>query len=194
VSLDKYHDIILKSKGDASLTFPDPSLQSIIQQNMTKNIWNVSLLIRFPVRLTTSRCHFIKLELYELVRMFFFYLVCDAIGTAATPGLLCQPRVIVKMIVESRWNVDWQGKPNFSEKTCPSATFVHQINYHSIIWSFSAVINKIYPWVRPSLLVPSIHPTPTTLHSSDLRSPEPKWYRRVHTSAVCHSYEYLSNS
>jgi hypothetical protein len=28
------------------------------------------------------------------------YLVCDAIGTAATPGLLCQPRVIVKMIVE----------------------------------------------------------------------------------------------
>jgi hypothetical protein len=30
----------------------------------------------------------------------FFYLVCEAIGTAATPGLLCQPRVIVKMIVE----------------------------------------------------------------------------------------------
>jgi hypothetical protein len=26
------------------------------------------------------------------------------------------------MIVESRWNVDWQGKPKFSEKTCPSAT------------------------------------------------------------------------
>jgi hypothetical protein len=25
---------------------------------------------------------------------------CEAIGTAATPGLLCQPRVIVKMIVE----------------------------------------------------------------------------------------------
>jgi hypothetical protein len=33
--------------------------------------------------------------------------------------------MIVKMIVESRWNVDWQGKPKFSEKTCPSATFVH---------------------------------------------------------------------
>jgi hypothetical protein len=25
----------------------------------------------------------------------------------------------------SRWNVDWQGKPKFSEKTCPSTTFVH---------------------------------------------------------------------
>jgi hypothetical protein len=32
----------------------------------------------------------------------FFYLVCEAIGTAATPGLLCQPRVIVKMIVEKQ--------------------------------------------------------------------------------------------
>jgi hypothetical protein len=37
----------------------------------------------------------------------FFYLVCETIGNAATPGLLCQPRVIVKMIVESTWNVDW---------------------------------------------------------------------------------------
>jgi hypothetical protein len=31
-----------------------------------------------------------------------FYLVCEAIDTAATPGLLCQPRVIVKMIVEKQ--------------------------------------------------------------------------------------------
>jgi hypothetical protein len=31
---------------------------------------------------------------------FFFILDCEAIGTAATPGLLCQPRVIMKMIVE----------------------------------------------------------------------------------------------
>jgi hypothetical protein len=29
-----------------------------------------------------------------------YYLVCEAIGTAATSGLLCQPRVIMKMIVE----------------------------------------------------------------------------------------------
>jgi hypothetical protein len=31
----------------------------------------------------------------------FFYLDYETIGTAATPGLLCQPRVIMKMIVES---------------------------------------------------------------------------------------------
>jgi hypothetical protein len=33
---------------------------------------------------------------------YFFYLVCEAIGTAATPGLLCQPRVIMKKIVEKQ--------------------------------------------------------------------------------------------
>jgi hypothetical protein len=33
------------------------------------------------------------------LNLFFFILVCEAIGTAATPGLLCQPRVIVKMIM-----------------------------------------------------------------------------------------------
>jgi hypothetical protein len=31
---------------------------------------------------------------------YYYYFVCEAIGTAATPGLLCHPRVIVKMIVE----------------------------------------------------------------------------------------------
>jgi hypothetical protein len=25
---------------------------------------------------------------------YYYYLICEAIGTAATPGLLCQPRVI----------------------------------------------------------------------------------------------------
>jgi hypothetical protein len=36
------------------------------------------------------------------VCIIFYYLVCEAIGTAATTGLLCQPRVIVKMIVEKQ--------------------------------------------------------------------------------------------
>jgi hypothetical protein len=34
--------------------------------------------------------------------VFFIILDCEAIGIAATPGLLCQPRVIVKMIVEKQ--------------------------------------------------------------------------------------------
>jgi hypothetical protein len=31
---------------------------------------------------------------------------------------------------EADGNVDWQGKPRFSEKTCPSATFVHHKKSH----------------------------------------------------------------
>jgi hypothetical protein len=41
------------------------------------------------------------------------------LGTAATNGLLCEPRVI--MMMERNWWNDWQGKPKYSEKTCPSA-------------------------------------------------------------------------
>jgi hypothetical protein len=38
---------------------------------------------------------------YLIRNVFFLILVCEeATGPAATPGLLCQPRVIVKMIVE----------------------------------------------------------------------------------------------
>jgi hypothetical protein len=59
----------------------------------------------------------------QLLEMVFFYLVCEAIGTAAIPGLLCQPRVIVKMIVEKQMECGLAGEPKFSEKTCPSAHF-----------------------------------------------------------------------
>jgi hypothetical protein len=58
--------------------------------------------------------------------LFFYYLVCEAIGTAATPGLLCQHRVIVKKIVEKQMDCRLAGETEvLGEKTCPSATFVH---------------------------------------------------------------------
>jgi hypothetical protein len=40
------------------------------------------------------------LTLYLNFLTSFLILDGEAIGTAATPGLLCQPRVIMKMIVE----------------------------------------------------------------------------------------------
>jgi hypothetical protein len=40
--------------------------------------------------------------LYTHIQCFFFILDCEAIGTAAIPGLLCQPRVIMKMIMEKQ--------------------------------------------------------------------------------------------
>jgi hypothetical protein len=64
-----------------------------------------------------------------LNRSFCFFLIldCEAIGTVATPGLLCQPRVIVKMIVEKL--VEWilagetevLGEKNLPQRHfCPS--------------------------------------------------------------------------
>jgi hypothetical protein len=44
------------------------------------------------------------------ILVFFFILVCEAIGTAATPGLLCQPRVVVKMIVEKQMECRLAGE------------------------------------------------------------------------------------
>jgi hypothetical protein len=45
--------------------------------------------------------------------IFFIYLVCEAIGTAASPGLLCQARVIVKMIVEKQMECRLAGETEF---------------------------------------------------------------------------------
>jgi hypothetical protein len=61
--------------------------------------------------------------------LFFYYLVCEAIGIAATAGLFCQPRVRVKMIVEKQMECRLAGETEvLGEKTCPSATFVHHKN------------------------------------------------------------------
>jgi hypothetical protein len=59
------------------------------------------------------------IEWYSEIFLIFLFWFCEAIGTAATLGLFCQPRVIVKMIVEKQMECRWQGKPKFSEKTCP---------------------------------------------------------------------------
>jgi hypothetical protein len=49
----------------------------------------------------------------------FFYLVCEAIGTAATPGLLCQRRVIVKMIVEKQMKCRLAGETEVLGENLP---------------------------------------------------------------------------
>jgi hypothetical protein len=55
-----------------------------------------------------------------------FWGVCEAICTSATPGLLCQPRVIVKMIVEKQMECRLAGETEvLGKKNWPSATFVH---------------------------------------------------------------------
>jgi hypothetical protein len=49
----------------------------------------------------------------------FFYLVCEAIGTAATPDLLCQPRLIVKMIVEKQMECRLAGETEVLGENLP---------------------------------------------------------------------------
>jgi hypothetical protein len=55
--------------------------------------------------------------------VFFLILVCEAIGTAATPGLLCQPRVIVKMIVEKQMECRLAGEAEVLRENLPQRHF-----------------------------------------------------------------------
>jgi hypothetical protein len=60
----------------------------------------------------------------SLLSRIFFILVCEAIGTAATPGLLwCQPRVIVKMIVEKQMECRLAGETEVLGENQPQRHF-----------------------------------------------------------------------
>jgi hypothetical protein len=54
---------------------------------------------------------------------FFLILVCEAIGTAATPGLLCQPRAIVKMIVKKQMECRLAGETEVLGENLPHRHF-----------------------------------------------------------------------
>jgi hypothetical protein len=55
------------------------------------------------------------------LQLFFYILACEAIGTAAaTPGLLCQPRVIVKMIVEKQMECRSAGETEVLGENLPT--------------------------------------------------------------------------
>jgi hypothetical protein len=54
---------------------------------------------------------------------FFYYLVCVAIGTAATPGLLCQSRVIMTMIVEKQMECRVAGETEVLGENLPQRHF-----------------------------------------------------------------------
>jgi hypothetical protein len=64
------------------------------------------------------------LQGYAVLFLFlFYYLVCEAIGTAITPGLLCQPWVIVKMIVEKQMECRLAGKTEVLGENLPQCHF-----------------------------------------------------------------------
>jgi hypothetical protein len=53
----------------------------------------------------------------------FYYLVFEAIGTAATSGLLRQPRLIVKMIVEKQMECRLAGETEVLGENLPQRHF-----------------------------------------------------------------------
>jgi hypothetical protein len=54
---------------------------------------------------------------------FFLILVCEAIGTAATLGLLFEPRVVVKMIVEKQMECRLTGETEVLRENLPQRHF-----------------------------------------------------------------------
>jgi hypothetical protein len=59
----------------------------------------------------------------EADAFFFLIMDCEAIGTAATPGLLCQPRVIMKMIVEKQMECRLAGESEVLGENLPQRHF-----------------------------------------------------------------------
>jgi hypothetical protein len=59
-----------------------------------------------------------------------YYLVCEAIGTAATPGLLCQSRVMVKMIVEKQMESRLARETEFLGENLPQRHFLSITKSH----------------------------------------------------------------
>jgi hypothetical protein len=57
------------------------------------------------------------------IYLFIYYLVYEAISTAATPGLLYQPRVIVKMIVEKQMECIFAGETEVLGEILPQRHF-----------------------------------------------------------------------
>jgi hypothetical protein len=53
----------------------------------------------------------------------FYYFICEAISTASTPGLLCQPRVIVKMIVEKQMECRLAGETEVLGENLPQSHY-----------------------------------------------------------------------
>jgi hypothetical protein len=61
----------------------------------------------------------LQLQANRILFFSFLILVCEAIGTAATPGVLCQPRGIVKMIVEKQMECRLGGETEVLGENLP---------------------------------------------------------------------------
>jgi hypothetical protein len=61
--------------------------------------------------------------LHTVYYYYYYYLVCEAIATVATPGLLCQPQVMVKMIVKKQMECRLAGETEVLGENLPQRHF-----------------------------------------------------------------------
>jgi hypothetical protein len=80
-------------------------------------------------QLSTSHERESKLSVSAVFNLIFFNLVCEAIVIAGTPGLLCQPRVIVKMIVEKQMECRLAGETEVLREKLPQRHFCPSQNH-----------------------------------------------------------------
>jgi hypothetical protein len=94
-------------------------------------------------------------------------LVCEAIGTAATPGLLCQPRVIVKMIVEKQMECRLAGETEALGENLPQRHFCPSQNptWPDWVWTRAAAVGsrRLTAWAMarpyPQYLLTELSPS-----------------------------------
>jgi hypothetical protein len=59
----------------------------------------------------------------KTVHAFFFHLFCESSGTVAIPGLFCQPRMIMKMIMEKQMECRLAGETEVLGENLPQRHF-----------------------------------------------------------------------
>jgi hypothetical protein len=84
---------------------------------------NIVFIFYISIGLTVTELAGIRIKFNRISEAFFYYLVCEAIGTAASPDLLCQPRVIVKMIVEKQVECRLAGETKVFGENLPQRHF-----------------------------------------------------------------------
>jgi hypothetical protein len=108
-------------------------------------------------------------------RHVLFYLVCESIGTAATPGLLCQPRVIVKMIAEKQMECRMARETEVLGENLPQRHFCpssHVCNFHIQIHGLGTLCSN------PELASEIPYLLGISWNSMDVELPLRKAYRR----------------
>jgi hypothetical protein len=88
------------------------------------NCWNNWLYLSSQncgIKLLICRCLFHVIEQNFFISFIISGVGLSPLGTAATSGQLYKPQMIWGWLWSNWWNEDWQGKPKYSEKTCPSA-------------------------------------------------------------------------